>query len=199
MEDNCSLLLCSPFRPFRPWGWGYRSIWSSDLSVQFKSVHCSNFRNEEENIQSFWSCPTTSSYPLLLPFSSGFCAFQNQGRNVDSMATSKQDTSIHLAHEQQCLPWLHYLVRSLPHLTFFVYTNICFHNHGLCQFLQLELQSLNSLWDPNPNFLLTGLYTLPKHCQERKRTEILSCLHCAIVRSLEPWVSVPIGTDLDSP
>ena len=114
-----------------PWGWGYQSIWSSDLSVRFKSVHCSKFRNEEENIQLFWSCPTTSSYPLLLPFSSGFCAFQNQGRNVDSIATSKQDTSFHLAHELQCLPWLHYLVRSLPHLTFFVDSNTCFHNHRL--------------------------------------------------------------------
>ena len=113
-------------------------------------------------------------------------------------------TSFHLAHELQCLPLLHYLVSSLPYLTFFVYPNISFHNHGLCHFLQLELQSLNSLWDPNPNFLLTGfLYTsktLPRNKKKKKKkTEILSCLHCTIVRSVEPWVSVPIGTNLDSP
>lgn len=55
-----------------PWGYGYQSIWSRELSVRFKSVHCSNFRNEEENIQLFWSCPTTSlslcCYPSLQDF-----------------------------------------------------------------------------------------------------------------------------------
>ena len=99
------------------------------------TVHCPKSRNWEENIQSFWSFPTTSYYPLLLSFSSGFCAFRNQRRNRDSMITSGRDNSFHLAHELQCLSMLHVLVCSLAHLIFFVYANLCFHNHGLCHFL----------------------------------------------------------------
>lgn len=101
-------------------------------------------------------------------------------------------TSFHLAHELQCLPLLHYLVSSLPYLTFFVYPNISFHNHGLCHFLQLELQSLNSLWDPNPNFLLTGfLYTsktLPRKEKKKKNknrnSELSSLYHSEECRTL---------------
>lgn len=88
-------------------------------------------------------------------------------------------TSFHLAHELQCLPLLRYLVCSLPHLTFFVYSNIFFHNHRLCHFLQLELQSLNSLGSKS-KFLIDRLSLRFQNIAEKEKnrnSELSSLYH----------------------
>lgn len=123
------------------------------------TVHCPKSRNWEENVQSFWSFPTTSYYPLLLSFSSGFCAFWNQGRNRDSMIAFGRGNSFHLAHELQCLSMLHFL-GSLDILCF---GNICFHNHGLCHFLHLNYPHSMASWVQIQISYWLAFSTLPKH------------------------------------
>lgn len=187
MEDKCSLSAVQPSsNPERwPWGWGCQSIWSSDLSVPFKSVHCLNFRNEEENIQSLWSSSTTSSYPaitllfriLCIPKSGKECGFHG---NLLLHSIRPMNSSVCLCSiiwYVVCLIW-----HSLFILTFlFIITDFAIfsswnYSHSIASGIQIQI----SYWQ--------AFSTLPKHCQEKKKknrnSELSSLYHSEECRTL---------------